>query len=119
MVQLPDRVRSILEKIVRRLSRRETVSGVGLFGSWSRGEAVMSSDVDLLIVDNEDFDYEFVESLFLAIHDGHSLKDAFSWLAGECETMLENELKYAQSEENFLEMAVANDWYFFESGKRA
>lgn len=60
---MPERVRDILEKVVRGLSRRETVSGVGLFGSWSRGDAVMSSDADLLIVDKRDFNYEFVERI--------------------------------------------------------
>ena len=61
LVRLPERVRNVLERVVRSLGKRETVSGVGLFGSWSRGDAVVSSDVDLLIVDERNFNYEFVE----------------------------------------------------------
>jgi len=63
LARLPDGLRLVLEKIVRSLSRRETVSGVGLFGSWSRGDAVTSSDVDLLVVDKQDFKYEYVDRL--------------------------------------------------------
>lgn len=63
LVRLPERIRNVLEKVVRSLGKRETVSGVGLFGSWSRGDAVMSSDVDLLIVDKRNFNYEFVERI--------------------------------------------------------
>ena len=33
---------------------------VGLFESWSRGTAETSSDVDLFILDREDFAYEYV-----------------------------------------------------------
>nr|NIR87680.1 nucleotidyltransferase domain-containing protein [Candidatus Bathyarchaeota archaeon] len=60
LARLPDKLRLVLERIVRSLSRRETVSGVGLFGSWSRGDAAVSSDVDLLVVDGRDFKYEYV-----------------------------------------------------------
>ena len=63
LARLPDKLRLVLEKVVRNLSRRETVSGVGLFGSWSRGDAAMSSDVDLLVVDGRDFKYEYVDRL--------------------------------------------------------
>jgi len=63
LVRLPNRVRDVLEKISRDLSAQETVSGVGLFGSWSRGDAVPSSDVDLLIVDKRDLNYEYVERI--------------------------------------------------------
>ena len=65
MAQLPEDIRGPLEKFVRRLSEKETVSGVGLFGSWSRGDATSSSDLDLLIVDTGDFDCEYVERLNL------------------------------------------------------
>jgi len=61
MVQLPEHIRGPLEKFVRRLSVKETVSGVGLFGSWSRGDATSSSDLDLLIIDKRDFDCEYVD----------------------------------------------------------
>lgn len=40
---------------------QENVWGVGLFGSWSRGDATRSSDVDLLIVEGGNFNYEYVE----------------------------------------------------------
>lgn len=63
MVPLPERARSALERLVKDLSVQETVSGVGLFGSWSRGDAVPSSDLDLLVVDRRDFEYEYVERL--------------------------------------------------------
>jgi len=63
LARLPDKLRLVLERVVRNLSRRETVSGVGLFGSWSRGDAAMSSDVDLLVVDGRDFKYEYVDRL--------------------------------------------------------
>ncbi len=63
------------------------------------------------------FDYNFVESLFMDVHDGQNLEDAFRGLAGKCETMLEAELTYSQSEENFLEMASANNWEYTEDGK--
>jgi len=60
---LSDRIRSVLSKFVEELKLQEAVSSVGLFGSWSRGDAVPESDVDLLIVDKRDFDYEYVERL--------------------------------------------------------
>lgn len=63
MVRLPDRVLKVLEKLVKDLSAQEPVSAVGFFGSWSRGDAVPSSDADLLIVSKRDFDYEYVERL--------------------------------------------------------
>lgn len=63
LARLPDKLRLVLERVVRNLSRRETVSGVGLFGSWSRGDAAMNSDVDLLVVDGRDFKYEYVDRL--------------------------------------------------------
>lgn len=61
LARLPDRLRLVLDRVVRSLSKRETVSGVSLFGSWSRGDATMSSDVDLLVVDGRDFKYEYVD----------------------------------------------------------
>lgn len=63
LARLPDKLRLVLERVVRNLSRRETVSGVGLFGSWSRGDAAMSSDVDLLVLNGRDFKYEYVDRL--------------------------------------------------------
>ena len=63
LARLPEKLRLVLERVVRKLSRRETVSGVGLFGSWSRGDADTNSDVDLLVVDGRDFEYEYVDRL--------------------------------------------------------
>jgi len=65
MARLPENIRDPLEKFVRRLSAVETVFGVGLFGSWSRGDASSSSDLDLLIVDKRDFNCEYVDRLNL------------------------------------------------------
>jgi len=65
LVRLPEKVRGTLEKVVRDLSQRETVLGVGLFGSWSRGDATLSSDVDLLVVDKQNRPCEYVERLEL------------------------------------------------------
>lgn len=61
MAQLPENIRGPLEKFVRRLSAKETVSGVGLFGSWSRGDATSTSDLDLLIIDKRNFNCEYVD----------------------------------------------------------
>lgn len=63
LVRLPERVREVIKSLVRDLSERETVLGVGMFGSWSRGDAVPSSDVDVVIVDGREFDYEYVERI--------------------------------------------------------
>jgi len=65
LVRLPEKIRGTLEKLVRDLSQQETVLGVGLFGSWSRGDAAVSSDVDLLVVDKRNRPCEFVERLEL------------------------------------------------------
>jgi len=60
---LSERIRSIVGDLVEELKLRESISSVGLFGSWSRGDAVPESDVDLLIVDRRNFDYEYVERI--------------------------------------------------------
>jgi predicted nucleotidyltransferase len=60
-MMLPEKLRKVLERTVKELAAKENVYGVGLFGSWSRGDAEPSSDVDLLILDSNDFAYEFVE----------------------------------------------------------
>jgi predicted nucleotidyltransferase len=60
-MDVPSKLRSILDPFIDDLRARETISGIGLFGSWSRGDAAPSSDVDLLIVESKDFDYEYVE----------------------------------------------------------
>lgn len=61
MIRLPENVRKTLEKIVKEMRIKENIYGVGLFGSWSRGDAAPSSDVDLLVLDTSDFNYEYVE----------------------------------------------------------
>jgi len=58
---LPEDIRVVVEGLVGDLKARETVSGIGLFGSRSRGDAIPSSDIDLLVVDKRDFIYEYVE----------------------------------------------------------
>ena len=63
MTRLPENIRSTLERLVRKLRKQEIVSGVGLFGSWSRGDADPTSDVDLLIIDERNFNYEYVDRL--------------------------------------------------------
>lgn len=63
MVRLPEEIRSALDKLVRDLSRRETISSIGLFGSWSRGDAVSESDIDLLVVERQNLPHERVQRL--------------------------------------------------------
>jgi len=63
MIKLPEKIRRPLDKLVKNLKTRETISSISLFGSWSRGDAESSSDVDLLTIDNQDFGYEYVERL--------------------------------------------------------
>jgi predicted nucleotidyltransferase len=58
---LPEKLRRVLERTVKELASKENVYGVGLFGSWSRGTAEPSSDVDLFVMNKEDFEYEYVE----------------------------------------------------------
>ncbi len=60
---LPEKIRRTLEKLVAEMRIKESVYGIGLFGSWSRGDATASSDVDLMILDKEDFNYEYVERI--------------------------------------------------------
>jgi predicted nucleotidyltransferase len=63
MMKLPEKIRRTLEKVVREMRVREDVYGLGLFGSWGRGDAEASSDVDLLIVSNGNFKDEYVERI--------------------------------------------------------
>lgn len=60
---MSEEVRSVLDRLVEELKPQEAISSIGLFGSWSRGDAVESSDVDLLILDSRDFDNEYVERI--------------------------------------------------------
>jgi predicted nucleotidyltransferase len=61
VIGLPEKLRKTLEKTVKELATRKDVYGVGIFGSWSRGEAAASSDVDLFLLDKEDYGYDYVE----------------------------------------------------------
>ena len=61
MVKLPEKIRGALQKLTRKMKEYDYVSAISLFGSWSRGDAVSSSDVDLLIVDERNFPEEFTE----------------------------------------------------------
>jgi predicted nucleotidyltransferase len=61
VIRLPENLRKALEKTVKALAAKKNVYGVGLFGSRSRGDATVSSDVDLFILDKDDFAYEYVE----------------------------------------------------------
>lgn len=61
MMRLPEKIRRILEKTVKEMMLREDVYGLGLFGSWSRGDATPTSDIDLLVVAKGNFPHEYVE----------------------------------------------------------
>ena len=61
MAGLPENIRRTLEKLVAEMRIEENIYGVALFGSWGRGDAVASSDVDLLVLDKGDFNAEYVE----------------------------------------------------------
>jgi predicted nucleotidyltransferase len=63
MIKLPEKIRRTLEKIVKEMRVRENIYGVGLFGSWSRGDATPSSDVDLLIIERGNINHEYVERM--------------------------------------------------------
>lgn len=63
VVRLPEKTRRTLKKVVDGLSGKENVYGIGLFGSWSRGEATPSSDVDLFLLDKGNFSHEYVERI--------------------------------------------------------
>jgi predicted nucleotidyltransferase len=63
-MQLPEKIQRPLQKLVKNLQTQENISSISLFGSWSRGDAdPSSSDVDLLIVDNQPFEYEYTERI--------------------------------------------------------
>jgi len=61
MIRLPEKMRRTLEKIVKETMAKENVYGIGLFGSWSRGDATSSSDVDLFILSDSNLENECVE----------------------------------------------------------
>lgn len=61
-MKMAENIRKALEKIVKEMTAREEVYGIGLFGSWSRGDADPSSDVDLLVVEEKIEDEYVVRS---------------------------------------------------------
>ncbi|MEM3698038.1 MAG: nucleotidyltransferase domain-containing protein [Candidatus Bathyarchaeia archaeon] len=63
MIKLPEKIRRTLERIVAEFRVRENIYGIGLFGSWSRGDAAPSSDVDLFILDKGNIPQEYVERI--------------------------------------------------------
>jgi len=63
MIKLPEKIRRTLEKIVAEMRVKENVYGIGLFGSCSRGDAATPSDIDLFILEKNDFNYEYVERI--------------------------------------------------------
>jgi predicted nucleotidyltransferase len=63
MIKLPEKIRRTLERIVAELRVRENIYGIGLFGSWSRGDAASTSDVDLFILDKSNLPHEYVERI--------------------------------------------------------
>jgi len=62
---LPEKIRRAVEKLVDEMRIKEHIYGIGLFGSWSRGDATTSSDVDLMILDKGEFNIEHVERMML------------------------------------------------------
>jgi len=60
---LPEKIRRTLEKLVAQMRVTENVYGIGLFGSWSRGDAAASSDIDLILFDKGNFNYDYVERI--------------------------------------------------------
>ncbi|MEM1586082.1 MAG: nucleotidyltransferase domain-containing protein [Candidatus Bathyarchaeia archaeon] len=60
---LPERLSGVLGGLIDDLKAREIVLGFGLFGSWSRGDAAPTSDVDLLVVESKEYDYDYVERI--------------------------------------------------------
>jgi predicted nucleotidyltransferase len=61
LARLSESVRRALQRVVRELSRMETTSGVGLFGSRSRGDASVESDIDVLVVEKQGLMHERLE----------------------------------------------------------
>ena len=63
MIRLPEKIRRTLEKTVKELASRGDVYGLGLFGSWSRGDATPTSDIDLLILTKSEIPDEYTERI--------------------------------------------------------
>ncbi|MEM1515060.1 MAG: nucleotidyltransferase domain-containing protein [Candidatus Bathyarchaeia archaeon] len=60
---LPERFSGMLGGFIEDLKAREVILGFGLFGSWSRGDATPTSDIDFLVVESRDYDYDYVERI--------------------------------------------------------
>ncbi|MEM3699911.1 MAG: nucleotidyltransferase domain-containing protein [Candidatus Bathyarchaeia archaeon] len=63
LIKLPEKIRRTLERIVAEFRVKENIYGIGLFGSWSRGDAASSSDVDLFFLDKSSIPDEYVERM--------------------------------------------------------
>lgn len=63
-------------------------------------------------------DHDYLESLYFEILSGSNLKDAFYNLPSVCGKLLEQEIENQQSEDYFLDHAEANEYQYFENGKR-
>lgn len=61
-------------------------------------------------------DEDFLEALCKHVREGATLKDAFRWLPGVGEKLLEQEAEYQFGPEGFTETADANGWEFREDG---
>ncbi len=102
-MQLPEKIRWTLNKIVNKMRTDENVYGIGLFGSWSRGDAAPTSDVDLFILDTESFNYEYTkrkEMNGLLIDFNHIPK---KWLTGVMPPELDQRI-------NELQILYDRDW---------
>lgn len=70
MMRLPEKIRRGLEKTVREMMLREDVYGIGSFGSWRRGDAAPTSDIDLLIIVKSNLPHQYVENHSQRFNDG-------------------------------------------------
>lgn len=105
MITFPEKVRRTLEKVVKEIRVKENVYGIGLFGSWSRGDAASSSDVDLLILDKAGFNDEYVERIEaggLLVHLDHVPKQ---WIYGPIPPEIDQKLYEMQ-------ILYDRDWSF-------
>ena len=103
MIKLPEKIRRTLEKIVKEMRIKEDIYGVGLFASWSRGDATKSSDVDLLVLDKGNFSHESVERIEingLLVDLDHIPK---AWIHGQIPPELDQKI-------NEMQILYDRDW---------
>lgn len=62
-------------------------------------------------------DEDFLEALRAAVRSGDTLKAAFEGLADTWREILEREIEWQSSEEQFLESAEANGWEYYATGE--